>query len=51
MDKPPPARNPAGGVIRRRPAAKAGSEGGVEKKSGQPDILKFYDQDAPGIKM
>mmetsp|Transcript_36178 Transcript_36178/g.46646 ORF Transcript_36178/g.46646 Transcript_36178/m.46646 type:complete len:92 (+) Transcript_36178:48-323(+) len=52
IDKPPPARNPAGGAIKRRPAkTPSDGSGAVSRTSGQPGILKFYDQESPGIKM
>jgi len=52
-DKPPPARNPAGGAIKRRSTAAKGDGQGsaASRNGGQPGILKFYDQEAPGIKM
>lgn len=50
IDQAPPQKNPAGKVA-RRPAKQEAAAGGGAAASGQPGILKFYDQEAPGIKM
>mmetsp|Transcript_56224 Transcript_56224/g.76667 ORF Transcript_56224/g.76667 Transcript_56224/m.76667 type:complete len:90 (+) Transcript_56224:47-316(+) len=53
LAKPPPARSPAGGALnRRRPTrtSSGGASGGTRSR-GQPGILRFYTDDAPGLKI
>mmetsp|Transcript_11139 Transcript_11139/g.14558 ORF Transcript_11139/g.14558 Transcript_11139/m.14558 type:complete len:93 (+) Transcript_11139:113-391(+) len=59
LGKAAPARGPNGQAVnRRRPAAKAGSSrpagagrGGAGGAGGQAGILRFYTDEAPGLKI
>jgi len=54
LSNPPPARSPAGGALsRRRPTrtASGGASSGGGRGRGQPGILRFYTDDAPGLKI
>ena len=54
LSRPAPARGPGGANLaaRRRPTStRAAGDGGQGINRGQPGILRFYSDDAPGLKI